>query len=49
VNPKKISIELSIDEAKKIIHIVLDEDAENAQKFIKNDLLEKVQAALQPL
>jgi hypothetical protein len=48
VNPKKIGIELSIDEAKKIIRIVLDEDPEDALKFITNNLLEKVQAALQP-
>ena len=48
MNLKKIGIELSIDEAKKIIRIVLDEDPENALEFIKNNLLEKVQAVIQP-
>jgi len=48
VNLKKISIELSIDDVKEILRIVLDEDPEDALKFIKNNLLKQVQATLQP-
>jgi hypothetical protein len=48
VNLKKISIELSIDDVKEILRIVLDEEPEDALKFIKNNLLKQVQAALQP-
>ena len=48
MNLKKISIELSIDDVKEILRIVLDEDPEDALKFIKNNLLKQVQAALQP-
>jgi len=48
MNLKKISIELSIDDVKKILRIVLDEEPEDALKFIKNNLLKQVQAALQP-
>lgn len=48
MNLKKISIELSIDDVKEILRIVLDEEPEDALKFIKNNLLKQVQAALQP-
>jgi len=48
VNLKKISIELSIDDVKQILRIVLEENPEDALKFIKNNLLKEVQAALQP-
>jgi hypothetical protein len=46
VNLKKISIELSIDDVKQILRIVLEENPENALKFIKNNLLKEVQSAL---
>ena len=39
MNLKKISIELSIDDVKKILRIVLDEEPEDALKFIKKDHL----------
>ena len=45
---KKISIELSIDDLKKIVRIVLEENPEDALKFVTDNLLKKVQAALQP-
>jgi len=48
VNLKKIRIELSIDDVKQILQIVLDEKPEDALKFIKNNLLKQVQAAIQP-
>jgi hypothetical protein len=48
VNLKKISIELSIDDVKQILRIVLEENPENALKFIKNNLLKEVQSALHP-
>jgi hypothetical protein len=48
VNLKKIRIELSIDDVKQILRIVLDEEPEEALKFIKNNLLKQVQPALQP-
>jgi len=48
VNLKQISIELSIDDVKQILQIVLDERTEDALKFIKNNLLKQVQAAIQP-
>jgi len=47
VNLKKISIELSIDDVKQILQIVLDEKPEDALKFIKNNLFKQVQAAFQ--
>ena len=48
MNLKKISIELSIDDVKEILRIVLDEEPEDALKFIKNILLKQVQAVIQP-
>ena len=48
MNLKKISIELSIDDVKQILRIVLEENPEDALKFIKNNLLKEVQSALQP-
>jgi hypothetical protein len=48
VNLKKISIELSIDDIKQILRIVLEENPDDALKFIKNNLLKEVQSALQP-
>jgi hypothetical protein len=48
VNLKKISIELSIDDLKKIVRIVLEENPEAALKFVTDNLLKKVEAALQP-
>ena len=48
MNLKKISIELSIDDVKQILRIALDEEPEEALKFIKQNLLKQVQAALQP-
>jgi len=47
VNLKNIRIELSIDDIKKILRIVLNEDPKDALNFIKNNLLKQVQAALQ--
>ena len=48
MNLKKISIELSIDDIKQILRIVLEENPDDALKFIKNNLLKEVQSALQP-
>ena len=48
MNLKKIRIELSIDDIKQILRIVLEENPDDALKFIKNNLLKEVQSALQP-
>ncbi len=48
MNLKKISIELSIEDVKQVLRIALDEEPEEALKFIKENLLKRVQAALQP-
>lgn len=45
---KKVNIELSIDDVKQVLRIVLDEEPEEALKFIKQNLYKQVEAALQP-
>ena len=45
---KKISIELSIYDVKQILRIALEEEPEEALKFIKQNLLKQLEAALQP-
>lgn len=48
MNLKKVNIELSINDVKQIIRIVLDEEPQEALRFIKQNLLKQVEAALQP-
>jgi len=47
VNPKKISINLSIDEVNQLFRILQVEDPEEALRFIKESLLKRVLTALQ--
>jgi len=47
VNPKKISINLSIDEVNQLFRILKEEDPEEALRFIKESLLKRVLTALQ--
>jgi hypothetical protein len=44
---KQVNIELSISQVQQVLAISLDDDAEKALEFIKENLLKQVQKALQ--
>lgn len=48
MNLKKITIELSPSAVQEILRIDMDEDAEDALRFIKARLVKQVKEALQP-
>ena len=48
MNLKKIRIELDTAEIQQVLGIALDDDSEQALKFIKRKLVKRLERALQP-
>ena len=48
MNLKNIHIELDTSDIQKVLSIVLDDDRDQALKFIKTRLVKQVEKALQP-
>lgn len=48
MNLKKVLIELNVSEVQEILRIDMDEDAQEALTFIKENLAKQVKASLQP-
>lgn len=48
MNLKKMMIELNVSEVQEILRIDMDEDAQEALTFIKENLAKQVKGALQP-
>lgn len=48
MNLKKVIIEIDLSQVQEILRIDLDDDAGEAQSFIKENLAKEVKASLQP-
>jgi len=48
MNLKKVLIELDVSDVQEILRIDMDEDAQEALAFIKENLAKQVKASLQP-
>lgn len=48
MNLRKVTIELSISDVQEILRIDIDEDAQGALAFIKENLAKQVKTFLQP-